>query len=299
MVFNADNDTPCPGRAAFAPAVLVPEFPLKEETPDTEITWVLVSGTEVAITKGDPLGIFSSGKPGFGGLAGPVEYLGHRGAVPVYAAEIPDGAPLPEGRVLSGVKELYGRVPDEDLAIASFAVRMIAYAKTARFCGRCGHATGPVLTERAKKCPACGLVIYPRISPAILVLITKGDEILLARSPRFPRGMFSLVAGFVEPGETVEHAVAREVREEVGISVKNLRYIASEPWPFPDSLMLAFVAEYAGGEIAIDGNEIEEAGLVLRETTSRSSRRRSAFHGPLLTGGKRKIPAPPGKNRGK
>lgn len=260
MVFDINNDTPCPGRAVFAPAVLTHRFPLKEENQGAEIIRVLVSGTDVAITKGDPPKIFSYGTPEPGGPGGLAEYLGHRGAVPVYAAEIPVGASLPEGCVLSGVKELYGRVPDDDLAIASFAVRMITFAKTTRFCGRCGHATVPVLTERAKKCPTCGLVLYPRISPAILALITKGDEILLARSPRFPPGMFSLVAGFVEPGETLEHAVAREVKEEVGISVKNLRYIASEPWPFPDSLMLAFVAEYAGGEITIDENEIEEAG---------------------------------------
>ena len=197
--------------------------------------------------------------------SGPVEYLGHRGTTPCYAAELPEDIPLPEGRVIVGVRELYGRIPDEDVAIAAFAVRMIASAKASRFCGRCGTKTVPVLTERAKRCPACGLVVYPRISPAIIVLITRGEECLLARSPRFPNGMHSVIAGFVESGETLEHAVHREVKEEVGLVVKNIRYFASEPWPFPDSLMIGFIAEYAAGEIEIDNNEIVSAGWFGRD----------------------------------
>jgi len=173
--------------------------------------------------------------------------------------------PLPEGRVLFCIKDLYGRIPDADLAVASLAGRMIRFARTHRFCGRCGHETEPALLERAKKCPACGQVFYPRISPAILVLIARGKEILLARSPRFPAGMYSIIAGFVEPGETVEQAVRREVQEEVGITIKNIRYVASEPWPFPDSLMLGFVADYGDGEITIDGTEIVAAGWFCRD----------------------------------
>lgn len=189
----------------------------------------------------------------------PAEYLGHRQDIPVYALTLPGDTTVPGGQKIPNLRELYGQVPDEDLALASFAVRLAASAVASRFCGRCGHATEPVLTERAWRCPACGLVVYPRISPAIIVLITRGEKILLARSPRFPPGMHSVIAGFVEPGETLEHAVSREVREEVGITVKNLRYFASEPWPFPDSLMIAFVAEYDTGEIAIDHNEIVSA----------------------------------------
>ena len=193
------------------------------------------------------------------------EYLGHRGTMAYYAAELPPGAPLPDGRVVSGVRELWGCIPDDDLAIAAYAVRMIGAAKSNRFCGRCGSQTKPVLTERAWQCPACSHIIYPRISPAIIVLIKKGDEILLARSPRFPKGMYSVIAGFVEPGETLEEALCREVQEEVGLSVHNIRYFASEPWPFPDSLMIGFTADYAGGEIRIDNNEIVAAGWFDRD----------------------------------
>jgi NAD+ diphosphatase len=110
------------------------------------------------------------------------------------------------------------------------------------------------------QCPSCGLLTYPRISPAVMVLIRRGDELLLARSPHFRSGMYSALAGFVEAGETVEHAAVREVREEVGVEIANLRYFQSQPWPFPDSLMLAFFADYAGGEITPDPSEIEAAG---------------------------------------
>ena len=114
-------------------------------------------------------------------------------------------------------------------------------------------------------CAGCDLVVYPRISPAIMVLISRGDELLLARSHRFKPGVFSALAGFVEAGETLEQCAVREVREEVGIEITNLRYFGSQPWPFPDSLMVAFFADYAGGTIQPDPLEIEAAGWFLRD----------------------------------
>ena len=114
--------------------------------------------------------------------------------------------------------------------------------------------------ELAMLCPACGLLAYPRISPAVMVLVRDGDQLLLGRSPHFKPGVFSALAGFVEPGETLEECAAREVREEVGVDIANLRYFQSQPWPFPNSLMVAFFADYAGGTITPDPNEIEEAG---------------------------------------
>ncbi len=115
-------------------------------------------------------------------------------------------------------------------------------------------------TELARICPACGFISFPRLSPAVIMSIIKEDHILLARSPRFPSGMYSTLAGFVEPGETLEEAVKREVREEVNIRIGNISYVASQPWPFPHSIMIGFSADYAGGEIEIDGDEIEDAG---------------------------------------
>jgi len=263
------NTTPVdllPHCAVFSITSLTQQFPEPATVPAGAL-FVFVSGQGVAIRDGEIPDIYSRDCPSPAACdAGPVEYLGHRGTVPCYAAELTEDDLRADGRVISGVRELYGRIPDEDLAIAAYAVRMILSAKTSSLCGRCGTGTLPVLTERAKRCPNCGLVIYPRISPAIIVLITRGEKILLARSPRFPAEMHSVIAGFVEAGETLEHAVCREVQEEVGIEIKNIRYFASEPWPFPDSLMIAFVAEYAAGEIKIDNNEIIAAGWFDRES---------------------------------
>ncbi|HNX17861.1 MAG TPA: NAD(+) diphosphatase [Methanoregula sp.] len=259
-----------PRHAVYSVSSLTQHFPEPENIPETGALWVLVMGNGVAIREGQKPQVYADACPLPDGRAsGVAEYLGHRGTTPCYAAELPDNGAIPDDRVISGVRELYGRIPDEELAVAAYAVRMIASAKANRICGRCGAKTQPVLFERAKKCPECGLVVYPRISPAIIVRITRNDKILLARSPGFPPELHSVIAGFVEPGETLEHAVCREVREEVGIEIRNLRYFASEPWPFPDSLMIAFTAEHANGEIKIDNNEIVSAGWFDRDNLPR------------------------------
>lgn len=140
------------------------------------------------------------------------------------------------------------------------AAAIINWDRNHQFCGYCGQATHhkPHTVERV--CKACGLYFYPRISPSMIVLITKGDEILLSRSPHFKAGAYGLIAGFLEAGENIEDAIHREVMEEVGLQVNNLRYFGSQAWPFPDSLMIGFIADYAGGEIQIDNKEIIEAG---------------------------------------
>ncbi|GGC02738.1 hypothetical protein GCM10011352_31210 [Marinobacterium zhoushanense] len=134
-----------------------------------------------------------------------------------------------------------------------------------RYCGHCGSAVEVDAVELAKVCHSCGLSVYPRISPCIIVLVVDGDRCLLAHNPRFPRGRFSTLAGFIEAGESAEAAVAREIREEVGVEVNNIRYVTSQAWPFPHSLMLGFFADYAGGELKPDGVEITEAGWFSRE----------------------------------
>jgi len=115
-------------------------------------------------------------------------------------------------------------------------------------------------TERAKECPQCGLLHFPRLAPAIIVLVERDQEFLLARSRHFLPGMYSVLAGFVEPGESLEEAVVREVKEEVGVDIKDIKYFGSQPWPFPHSLMIGFTATYAGGEISLNDSEIEDAG---------------------------------------
>ena len=129
-----------------------------------------------------------------------------------------------------------------------------------RFCTQCRGELSHRDDVRAKECRQCGRLEFPRLSPAIIVLIERGDTLLLARSPRFAGQFFSVLAGFVEPGESLEDAVHREVMEEVGIAVREVRYFGSQPWPFPDSLMIGFTAQYDSGEIQVDGEEIIEAG---------------------------------------
>ena len=221
---------------------------------------MIVSKNEVAVTAGDQPTIYFTGNPaGIPGSLERVQYLGHRNSTPCYAAEIAAGTAPLTGWEYSGVRELFGRVPDDELAIAALAVQIIDFDRTTQFCGRCGARTRQLRTERAKFCSDCNLITYPQLSPAIIVLVQKGDQILLARSTGFPPGLHSTIAGFVEPGENLEHAVHREVFEEVGIAVENIRYFGSEPWPFPHSFMIGFVADYAGGGITIDNNEIVSA----------------------------------------
>ena len=227
--------------------------------------WVIVRQDGICITPGVHPSVLYRKDPRSSISLERYQYLGYRGKVPYYAGEIGRDAPLPEGTEYSGIRDLFGLIPDEELAIAAFAARIIQYDRTTRFCGRCGAETRQLRTERAKQCGTCGFVTYPRLSPAIIVLVQRGDRVLLTRSPRFPPGMFGLVAGFVEPGENLEHALVREVQEETGIFVKNIRYFGSEPWPFPDSLMVGFTADFAGGELVVDKSEIESAFWFDRE----------------------------------
>ena len=149
------------------------------------------------------------------------------------------------------------------MAVAGRAVQIVEWDRTHQFCGACAAPT--VLHERvrARVCtnPACKLEAYPRLSPAMIVAVERGEELLLARSPHFPAGIYSVLAGFVDPGESVEDAVHREVFEETAVRVANVRYFASQPWPFPNSLMLGFQADYAGGDVVPEPGEIEHAAF--------------------------------------
>jgi NAD+ diphosphatase len=193
------------------------------------------------------------------GLAGDRHYLGELEGVGCVGVSLAADAVEPAGWRYAGLRSLFFRLPDPLLAIAARAFQVVEWDRTHRYCGRCGTATRTKEGERAKECPGCGYVAYPRVTPAMMVLITRGSEILLARAPRFPAGMFSALAGFVEPGETIEDCIRREVREEVGLEVDGIRYFSSQSWAFPHSLMIAYTAEYAGGELKPDETEIAEA----------------------------------------
>ena len=185
----------------------------------------------------------------------------HQGVthVAIALADDPEPPTLPAGWRAGGLRSWFGVLPDPQLAIAMRGVQLLEWERTHRYCGACGTPTERVPGERAYRCTACGLSVYPRICPAMMVLITRGREILLARGVTFPPGRYSALAGFLEAGESIEDAIHREVREEVGVEVDNLDYFASQSWPFPNSLMIAFTARWRSGDIVADPAEIADA----------------------------------------
>ena len=188
------------------------------------------------------------------------QYLGTFEGQPSYSVEVPSEAKAPEGMAFRELRSLYGSVAEDIFSLAGKALQIVTWDQTHQYCGRCGTLTNTVHGERAKHCPKCGLINYPRISPAVITAIIKDNKILLAHNSGFAGNMHSLIAGFLEPGETLEECVQREIMEEVGIQVKNIKYFGSQPWPFPNSMMIGYIAEYADGEISVDGEEISEAG---------------------------------------
>jgi NAD+ diphosphatase len=186
------------------------------------------------------------------------QYLGLYGGRHCYAAEVHESQSLPAGWAALGLRDLFGLVDTTLAALSGRAYQLLDWDRNHQFCSRCGTKTELRKDERSRVCPACRMTTYPPVTPAIMILITHQGKLLLARKPAFPKNRFSALAGFVEPGETLEDTVIRETREEVGVEIKNIRYFGSQPWPFPHSLMIAFTAEYAGGELRPDGVEIEE-----------------------------------------
>jgi len=186
-------------------------------------------------------------------------YLGECQGKSVHAVQVLEQAILPPGYFLKDLRGLIVEKSESFFLLAGRARQIVQWDIDHLYCSRCGTKTATHPQDRAKECPQCGYTQYPRLSPCVIGLITRGSEILLARSPTFPEGMFSTLAGFVEPGETLEQAFACEVNEEVGLSIQHITYISSQPWPFPHSLMIGFQAEYAYGDIKVDGIEIQEA----------------------------------------
>jgi NAD+ diphosphatase len=177
------------------------------------------------------------------------------------AVSLPDEPECP-GLELKGLRELFGILPQPDMETAARAFQTLEWSTAHAFCGRCGTPTVFSTTESARTCPSCGATHFPRITPAVITLVRRGPEILLARGLRFGPRFYSLIAGFVEAGETLEQAVEREVMEEVGISVKDITYFGSQSWPFPSQLMVGFTAQHAGGVLQINESEISDARWV-------------------------------------
>jgi NAD+ diphosphatase len=188
------------------------------------------------------------------------QYLGRYGNTCCYSAEIPKETKPPLNMFFLHPWGLYDAIDFDLFQIAGYAFHIMKWDQTSQYCSKCGTKTKSSEKERAKICENCNLISYPRISPAVIAAVIKENKILLAKASRFKnRNMYSVLAGFVEPGETLEECVKREIKEEVDIEVENIRYFSSQPWPFPDSLMIGFTADYKSGELTIDGKEIIDA----------------------------------------
>ena len=182
-------------------------------------------------------------------------FMGMYGDTACFAVEVQRD----EEHQFGGLRGIFGKTDNLMLAMAGRAQQICDWYRSHQFCGKCGARAVEHGNDRAMHCQRCGIYSYPRLSPSIIVLVHRGDKVLLARNHRFPEGMYSTLAGFVEPGESIEETVVREVKEEVGVKVHNLEYLGSQPWPFPNSLMLGFHAEYESGDIQLQDDEIADA----------------------------------------
>jgi NAD+ diphosphatase len=240
------------------PSKLVPGIVPPEARKGAAETWFVFRSGELLVREGDdplPERGASASLP----TEGEPHYLGTMNGAACFALALAPSATPPAGHAFAGLRALFTRLPGETWHAAGRALQILEWDRTHRFCGACATATIALTGERAKKCPACGLTAYPRVAPAIIVLVHRGDEAILARGPRTPAKFLSTLAGFVEPGESLEETLAREVEEEVGVHVKNVRYFGSQPWPFPHSLMVGYFAEHADGEPRPDGVELDVA----------------------------------------
>jgi NAD+ diphosphatase len=163
------------------------------------------------------------------------------------------------GYTFKGLRAIAHHEDDRLFALAGRAIQIVEWFKTHCFCGRCGVETVVHQRDRARVCPQCEMHFYPRLSPSVIVLVKRGPELLLARNANWPDGFYSTLAGFVEPGESVEDTLHREVYEEVGIRIKNIRYMGSQPWAFPNSLMIGYHADYESGDLLLQEDEIADA----------------------------------------
>lgn len=234
-------------RVAFTPGI---------SSTATEGRLYVIAGQSLCVTydadRGEP-------RVPFGPVPRAAIYLGELEGAPCFARLLADGETPPDGTDALALRQLFGALPDEDFAIAGRALGVTAWDRDHRFCGRCGSPTERSQTDRVRSCSRCGHGAYPRLSPAIIALVERDGRALLARNARFSLPFFSTLAGFVEIGESLEAAVAREIHEEAGIAITDIRYFGSQPWPFTSSLMIGFTARWAGGDIVAEPTEIADA----------------------------------------
>jgi NAD+ diphosphatase len=199
--------------------------------------------------------------------AGPAVLLGLDAAGPVFAVDA-DGLAAPLRTRVAGLREAAAILPRADGGLAAYAAALLNWHRRHAFCANCGARTDLAEGGLVRSCPACGAEHHPRTDPVVIMLVTDGARLLLGRQPSWPPRRYSALAGFVEPGESLEEAVLREVREEAGVVATAPRYVGSQPWPFPSSLMLGFTARWAGGEPRASDGELEDCRWFSRAEVS-------------------------------
>jgi NAD+ diphosphatase len=243
-------------RGLFEPAKL------GARPPEPRGHWLLVQDQGLLVVPEDSGFRLPEGEcpAGLDGIAGSPLWLGTLDGTPCWVAGIPREAPAPRELVRETLVPMQGtRLPDELLSLGGMAMQLLWWESTSGHCPRCGEPTARIPGEWGKHCPHCRYEHYPHLHPAVITLVRDGSRVLLARKAVWAPGRYALVAGFVDNGECLEGAVAREVKEEVGVDVTDIQYVGSQNWPFPSQLMIGFVARYAGGDIRIDPEELEDA----------------------------------------
>ncbi len=227
--------------------------------------WLLFRGEDLLVPAEGPPALLegTSAAAPAGAAVAESFLLGALDSRPVLVGALHADAPPPTGLRALGLRAVLAEAGAELGALAGYAAQLLRWARTSRFCPACATPLAP-LDGWGKRCPSCGHALYPPVNPATITLIHDGEHVLLTSKPGWGR-RYSLVAGFVEPGETLEECVAREVREEVGVAVADLRYVGSQPWPFPQQLMVGFTARYAGGDIKVDITELTDAAWFARD----------------------------------
>jgi NAD+ diphosphatase len=214
--------------------------------------WVFLQGDSLLLCQGE---LYRGDLPACFSMQGGTLLFGEWDGEPVRLLSIPAEQVLPEPFHAVPSPEL----PDDLMTLYGLARQILHWERMSRHCSRCGGAMKRIRPTWGKRCVACGHEHFPHIHPCVIVLIRRGEQFLLARKPEWAKGRYSLVAGFLDFGESLEECVDREVLEETGLKVTNIRYVGSQNWPFPSQMMAGFVADYASGEIVVDGDELEDA----------------------------------------
>ena len=255
--------TPLTVHLPFNRDILGVEFsPAKrgDKPAEAEGHWILVQGQNLLVApEGDSFRLPTGACPVPLDGAAPF-WLGTYRDEPCWVVPVAAETAPPPGLARETMIPMRGaRLPDPLLSLGGMAMQALWWESTSGHCPRCGTPTVRIENEWGKKCPRCAYEHYPHLHPATIVLVRDGDRVLLTRKAEWAPGRYALIAGFVDNGESLESCVAREIKEEAGVDVKDIRYVGSQNWPFPSQMMIGFVATYAGGDLVIDKEELEDA----------------------------------------